>query len=368
MFPSARFRAGPGRSETEMKAKTTIYDIAREAGVSTATVTRVVRGDAAVRKDTREKVQRVIDLHAYAPSRSAQSLESGRSRALAVVLPSITNLYFSQIFDAAYWEADGNGCSVRLIQTKENQAISADIVRELIRCRMDGVLFAGNIWSSDRADLNDAMARLSHYMPVAAICPPGVELDCIRIESDLLNCARLPVRHLHTLGHRWIAFIGGSMHNKDASSRGVTFLEQLRLLGLPDDPAYHVDAGYDMEGGERAILRMLSTLDRKRWPTAVVAFNDLVALGAIRQLKKMGLKLPEDMAIVGCDNQFFCPYADPPLTSVDLHPAEMAQSAVRELLVARESASRSFAIVRDTTLVVRESCGAALGFRHFDRG
>ena len=339
-----------------MKAKTTIYDIAREAGVSTATVTRVVRGDAAVRKDTREKVQRVIDLHAYAPSRSAQSLESGRSRALAVVLPSITNLYFSQIFDAAYWEADGNGCSVRLIQTKENQAISADIVRELIRCRMDGVLFAGNIWSSDRADLNDA------------ICPPGVELDCIRIESDLLNCARLPVRHLHTLGHRRIAFIGGSMHNKDASSRGVTFLEQLRLLGLPDDPAYHVDAGYDMEGGERAILRMLSTLDRKRWPTAVVAFNDLVALGAIRQLKKMGLKLPEDMAIVGCDNQFFCPYADPPLTSVDLHPAEMAQSAVRELLVARESASRSFAIVRDATLVVRESCGAALGFRHFDRG
>lgn len=349
-----------------MKKKATIYDIAREAGVSTATVTRVVRGDPGVREATREKVQRVIDRNAYAPSMSAQNLESGRSKALAVVVPSISNLYFAKIFDSAYWEAADNGCSVRLFQTKDNQAIFPEIVNELIRCRMDGVLFAGNIWSADRADLNDAMERLNHYMPVAAICPPGVELNCIRIESDLLNCARLPVRHLHTLGHRRIAFIGGSMHSKDASHRGATFLEQLRLLGLPDDPAYHVDAGYDMEGGERAVLRMLSALPRERWPSAIVTFNDLVALGAIRQLKKMGQHLPEDMAIVGCDNLFFCPYSDPPLTSVDLHPAEMAQSAVRELLVARESASRSFSILRDATLVVRESCGAALGFRHFD--
>ena len=83
----------------------------------------------------------------------------------------------------------------------------------------------------------------------------------------------------------------------------------------------------------------------------------------IKQLKKMGLSLPQDMAIIGCDNQFFCAYTDPSLTSVDLHPEEMAQSAIRELLLARESSSRSFAIVRDATLVVRESCGAHLGFR-----
>ena len=132
---------------------------------------------------------------------------------------------------------------------------------------------------------------------------------------------------------------------------------------LPDDPAYHVDAGYDMESGERAVLRMLSGLDRSRWPSAIVTFNDLVALGVMKQLKKMGLKLPDDMAIIGCDNQFFCAYTDPSLTSVDLHPEEMARSAVRELLLARESSSRSFAMVREATLVVRESCGAQLGFR-----
>ena len=346
-----------------MEKKATIYDIAREAGVSTATVTRVVRGDPGVREATRQRVQQVIDRHAYTPNVSAQNLESGRSRTLAIVLPVVSNLYFNRLFDAVYWEAEKNGCSVRLFQTRENQAISPGIVSELIRCRMDGVLFAGSIWSTDRRDLNTALEKLGKYMPVATICPPDVALDCICIQSDLVNCSRLPVRHLHTLGHRRIAFIGGSMHSRDASRRGAGFLDQLRRLDLPDHPAYHVDTGYDMESGERAVLRMLSGLDRKEWPTALVTFNDLVALGAIKQLKKMGLSLPRDMAIVGCDNQFFCPYTDPPLTSVDLHPEEMAQSAVRELLVARESASRSFALVREATLVVRESCGAHLGFR-----
>ena len=347
-----------------MQKKTTIYDIAREAGVSTATVTRVLRQDPQVRAATREKVQRVIDAHAYTPSVSAQNLESGRSRILAVVVPSIANLYFGRIFDAVYWEAQRSGCSVRLFQTRENQAISPEIVMELIRCRMDGVLFAGSIWSTERSDLNSALEKLGKYMPVASICPPDVELDCIRIQSDLVNCARLPVRHLATLGHRRIAFIGGSMTSRDASRRGAGFLAQLRQMDLPDDPAYHVDAGYDLESGERAVLRMLSGLERKRWPTAIVAFNDLVALGAMKSLKKLGLSLPGDMAIVGCDNQFFCPYTDPPLTSVDLHPEELAQSAVRELLTAREADNApAFALLRDATLVIRESCGAHLGYR-----
>ena len=244
-----------------MKKKATIYDIAREAGVSTATVTRVVRKDPHVKEATRLKVQQVIDAHAYSPSISAQNLEGGRSRTLAVVLPVISNLYFNRIFDAAWWEAEKNGCSLRLFQTMENQAISPEIVNELIRCRMDGVLFAGSIWSADRGDLNTALEKLGKYMPVATICPPDVSLDCICIQSDLVNCSRLPVRHLHTLGHRRIAFLGGSMHSKDTSRRGVGFLEQLRMMDLPDDPAYHVDAGYDMESGERAVLRMLSGLE-----------------------------------------------------------------------------------------------------------
>ena len=162
-----------------MSKKVTIYDIAREAGVSTATVTRVFRHDPHVSEATRIKVQQIIDAHDYTPSLSAQNLEGGRTRTLALVLPVVSNLYFNRIFDAAYWEAEKNGCSVRLFQTMENQAISPEIVNELIRCRMDGVLFAGSIWSADRDDLNVALERLGKYMPVATICPDDVSLECI---------------------------------------------------------------------------------------------------------------------------------------------------------------------------------------------
>ena len=349
-----------------MSQKVTIYDIAREAGVSTATVTRVVAGSPKVKAATREKVQRVIDAHAYTPSASAQNLEHGRTKTIAIVMPTILNPYFTRIYDAAYWEAEKNGYNAWIFQVRENNPSPRELVDELIRRRMDGVLFAGSIWSAERRDLNDALSRLKHHMPVAVICPPSVKLDCICIHSDLVSCSRLPVRHLHALGHRRIAFIGGSMQFKDNSKRGENFLEELRALGLIDDPAYHVDTGYDEEGGERAVLRMFSVLDKKRYPTALIAFNDRVALGAIKQLKQMGLRLPQDIAIIGCDNQFFCPYTDPPLTSVDLHPEEMAQSAVRELLVSRSSATQSFSMMREATLIVRESCGAKLGFRKLD--
>ena len=352
-----------------MQKKATIYDIAREAGVSTATVTRVVRGDSNVRDATREKVQRVIDAHAYAPSASAQHLEDGQSRTIAIVMPAVINPYFTRIYNEAYKEAEAHGYYAWLFQIQENKPIPRTLVDELIRRRIDGVIFAGGIWSTERSGLADALVRHKNYMPVATICPPSVKMDCICIHSDLASCSRLTVRHLHALGHRRIAFIGGSMQFKDNSKRGENFLEELRALDLPDDPAYHVDAGFDAESGERAILRMLSGLERKRWPTAIIAFNDQMALGAIKQLKQMGLRLPEDMAIIGCDNQFFCPYTDPPLTSVDLHPEEMARSAVRELLFAVENSgckTSSFSMMREATLIVRESCGARLGYRRFE--
>lgn len=346
-----------------MGKKVTIYDIAREAGVSTATVTRVVSGHPSVKAETRERVQRVIDAHAYAPSAAARDLERGQAHTIGIVMPAVINPYFTRIYNTAYEEAAANGYYAWLFQIEEREPIPRGLVDELIQRRLDGVIFAGGIWSTERSGLREALVRLKHHMQVAVVCPPATQLDCICIHSDLVGCSRLPVRHLHALGHRRIAFIGGSMQLKDFSQRGQNFLEEMRALGLPDDPAYHVDCGYDAESGERAVLRMLSGLERRRWPTALIAFNDLMALGALKQLKQMGLRVPEDMAIIGCDNQFFCPYTDPPLTTVDLHPEEMAQSAVRELLVARGVSASPFSFMREASLIVRESCGAKLGYR-----
>lgn len=345
----------------------TIYDIARKAGVSTATVTRVTSGSPYVKASTRERVQQIIDECGYVPSAAAHNLEGSDTRTIGIVMPAVVNPYFDRIYNTVYEVAGQNGYYAFLMRINESQPIPRELIDEIIRRRMDGVIFAGNIWSSRRSGLTDALGRLRGHMPAVAICPPATDLDCICIHSDLVSCSRLPVRHLHALGHRRIAFIGGSMQLKDSSKRGENFLEELRALGLCDFPDYHVSCGLDMESGERAVLRMLSGLERRQWPTGMIAFNDLIALGAMKQLKRMGIRLPEEMAIIGCDDQFFCPYTDPALTSVDLHPEEMASSAVRELLFAHENngeaGDHAFSMMHEATLVVRESCGAKLGYR-----
>lgn len=346
-----------------MEKKATIYDIAKEAGVSTATVTRVMAGHPSVRTSTRQRVQQVIDLHGYAPSTVARDLENGRNKTFGIILPEITNPYFAQIFAGADDEARKNGYALWLHQLPSNEAIESEVVNELIQKRLEGAFFVGGIWEAGRKGLTEALRRLRQYMPIVALCPPQTNLDCICLYNDLASCTRHAVRHLHVLGHRRVAFIGGSLQVGGSGARGQGFLAELRDLGLPDDPAYHHEGGFDAESGERAVSRLLSGLPRSKWPTALVAFNDLVALGSMRQLKQMGLRLPEDMAVIGCDNSFFCPYTDPPLTSMDLHAEDHARSAIRELLVAKETDPQPFNIVRDATLVVRESCGAKLGYR-----
>ncbi|MEG0902239.1 MAG: LacI family DNA-binding transcriptional regulator, partial [Clostridia bacterium] len=312
---------------------------------------------------TRERVQAVIARHNYTPSSIARELERGQNKTIAVILPEVINPYFAQLFSAADDEARKNGYAVWLYQLPSNEAVEDSVVEDLIRRRLEGAFFVGGIWEAARPGLMDALKRLGQYMPIVAICPPMTNLSCICLYNDLVTCVQHAVRHLHVLGHRRIAFIGGSLQVGGSGARGQGFLAELRALGLPDDPAYHHEGGFDAESGERAVQRLLSGLERGRWPTALIAFNDLVALGAMKQLKQMGLKLPDEMAIIGCDNQFFCPYTDPPLTSMDLHPDEHARSAIRELISAKENDTTPFTLMRDATLVVRESCGAKLGYR-----
>lgn len=347
----------------EQRKKITIYGIAKEAGVSTATVTRVMAGHASVRPATREKVQQVIDRHGYTPSAIARDLETGKSRTIGIILPDIANPYFAQLFAAADNETRKNGYSAWLYELPSYESVESELVDELIRRRLEGAFFVGGIWEVERQGLTDALRRLGQYMPIVALCPPQANLNCICLYNDLISSVRHAVQHLHVLGHRRIAFIGGSTQVGGSGARGRGFLNELHALNLPDDPAYHHEGGFDAESGERSVLRLLSGLPKNRWPTALIAFNDLVALGAMKQLKQLGLKLPEDMAVIGCDNQFFCPYTDPPLTSIDLHAEDHARSAIRELLSANENHTPPFNLMRDATLVIRESCGAKLGYR-----
>ncbi|MCR4875706.1 MAG: LacI family transcriptional regulator [Clostridiales bacterium] len=341
--------------------RTTIYDIAREAGVSAATVTRVLNGSARVRENTREKVQQIIDHHGYAPSSVAQDLGSGNTRTLGVILPDIRNPYFAALVSSADAEARRHGYSIWLYQLPKKGEITAQVIDSLITRRLSGAFFIGGFYDIDRPDLREMLARLGKYMPIVAICPPREGLGFICMYNDLDNAMRSAVRHLHSLGHRRFAMIGGAANLSESGSRALSFLDELNQLGLPQPMDYGHLGGGTPEDGQQEILRLMTVLPSRDRPTAIIAYNDLVALGAMHQLRRMGFRIPEDVAVIGCDNQFFCPYTSPPLTSIDMQAAEHACDAVRELLSASEN--RSAAIVRGATLVVRESCGVALGWR-----
>ena len=137
----------------------------------------------------------------------------------------------------------------------------------------------------------------------------------------------------------------------------------MERLGLPADLEISTDAGFTPQAGELCVNRLLSATPEPDRPTALIAINDLVALGALRQLQRMGLRVPRDMALIGCDNQFFTPFLDPPLTTVDLHPFDHGVSAVEELIGALRGGTAIYSQIRECSLIVRESCGALLGPR-----
>jgi len=338
-----------------MSEHTTIFDIAREAGVSIATVSRVISGSASVRAETRERVLAVVAKYNFRPSMVATGLSRKKTHTMGIILPLIQNPFYSMMCVALQLEAERLNYSTLLFQVPRGAILSQDFLDQLIARRLDGVIFSGDVTddSSSESAL-ESMRRLRRQMPLVAInlrevCP---DLPCL--VTHLSACSALAIRHLTKLGHSRIALLGGVGAAVLTNTREQGYLDEMERLGLAP---YPMTAGEDPLGGEAGVTSLFAQLDSRERPTALVAFNDLVALGALRQLKRMGLRVPEDIALVGCDNQFFAPYTDPPLTTLDLHIEETSRLAMNLLVSAQTANLDAFAQHFEPTLIVRESCG-----------
>ncbi|MBR2943043.1 MAG: substrate-binding domain-containing protein, partial [Clostridia bacterium] len=238
------------------------------------------------------------------------------------------------------------------------------VVDRIIEQKPEGAVLVGGIIDNREACSRENLLRLQRAMPLVTIGPRVDGLNSINISSDLSVSVRKSINHLHALGHRRIAFIGGTSDIQSSSIREKSFYEEMDRLGLPCDRNLHAETGYIPQDGEICVAKLFARLSPGELPTALIAINDLVALGAMRQLQRMGLRIPDDVAIIGCDNQFFTPYLNPPLTTVDLHPEEHGRNAISELIAAGSGGSIvPYSQISECTLIVRESCGAALGYR-----
>jgi LacI family transcriptional regulator len=334
-------------------ATVTIRDVARKAGVSPMTVSRVINDSAQVSPETRGRVEHAIADLGYVPSRLARGLSGQRTGTLALIVPDVANPFFTLIVRGAEDVARRAGYRVILCDTRADLDIEREVIEEMIAHRVEGILIAP---VSDRSLVH--LRRLAKFaVPYVLVdrTVRGVEADAVL--GDSAAGAQRLVEHLISLGHRRIGMIIESDDVSTARERRQGYGAALEAAGLDVDPAIVVDATVDPSGGFDGMHRLLQMRDR---PTAVFTVNNLVALGAIEAVRAAGLEVPDDVALVCFDDIEYASRLYPFLTVME-QPAETFGTLGTQLLLERienRGPERKRVVVLAGEFVVRRSCGA----------
>lgn len=322
----------------------TIHDIAREAGVSPSTVSRVLTGSTPVAPQKREAVLAVVDSLHYRPNAVAQGLARGRSWAVGVLTPDIAPPYYGQILKGIEQGLLGTGYHPVFASGSPVDA-ARRALDLLVSLRVDALVVVGGQIPDE--DILDVAAR----MPLVAIARslPGLEHRCLHVAN--VEGAYEATRHLIRLGHRRIAHLTGLPTHPHSQERIEGYRRALRDAGLPEDPNLIVEGDFGEGPGVAGVEALIA---RKVRFTALFAGNDEIAAGAQLALFHHGLMVPGDVSIVGFDDQPSSAFCTPPLTTVRQPVEEMGIAAAQALLrlLAREDVSLpSFG----TELIIRES-------------
>jgi DNA-binding LacI/PurR family transcriptional regulator len=338
--------------------RVTSKDVARLAGVSRTTVSFVLNNvaSAQISPETRQKVlQAAIEL-GYVPDAAAQSLASGRSKIIGLVLNRsphhfVTDAYITQVLNVLVVEARKHDMRL-LLEIVEDSHPKETYLNLAISKRIDGIIFSGPRFD----DL--ALQTLFEYgFPTVVMGKlPGTLFPYIDIDNRA--AAYQAVAHLLKLGHTRIACItNAALSYTAAVERLQGYRDALQDYHVPYDPALVRHGDFDPESG---FVQMSSLLQQRPLPTAVFAASDVVAMGVIAAIKEHRLAIPGDIALVGFDDVPLARYLDPPLTTIRLPTARMAQMASDMVidLIHRKEPKEKYVLL-DTELVIRKSCGAA---------
>ena len=322
--------------------------MAREAGVSTATVSHVINGTKYVTDDTRKRVLDAIKRCEYHPNAHARSLASGRSNMIGLLISDISNPFFPEVVKSIESAAFERGYNVILLNTNYDPERAADYVRRLSELKMAGVAL---MTSELDSELFEAITRRQTSVVFDSHDVAGERMGNICV--DYAAGIEEAVRHLVSLGHRRIAHIAGASRIPSGVIRREAFLDFMKRY-LPDEPEPSVYEGdFRLDGGRRAASEILAAPEL---PTAVIAANDMMALGAMREFRKAGLSIPSDISVVGFDDIAFAALSEPPLTTVCSPRAEIGRRVVETLVNMIEHPEHKGSELRiPTHLITRDS-------------
>jgi LacI family transcriptional regulator len=325
----------------------TIYEVAGRAGVSIATVSRVLRGTAPVAEPTRARVLAAVEELRYTPSRLGRSLAERRHAANGIVFPDLSGPYFAEVVLGYEEVAAELGRSVLILSTHGRLA-ARDMVLDLA-ARVDGLVVLGRT-------VDDQVLELlaGRGMPLVVLARDSVAgADSVNAENE--QSAAALAKHLVTVhGYRDLAFLGDATNSPDTYQRWHGFREGLRESGLGSKPAL-VPCAFDEIGGHSAATHVLSAPGR---PRALFCANDEIALGAITAAEELGLRVPDDVAITGWDDVMAARHSRPGLTTVRQPMRQLGAWSARRLheRLGGEASDPRHEVL-PTQLVVRRSCG-----------
>lgn len=322
-----------------------IKDVAREAGVSTATVSHVLNRTRFVSEETRLKVVSAIERCNYYPNAHARSLASGRSHTIGLLVSDISNPFFPELAKSVEDVAFERGYDVILLNTKYEAKRTSHYVRRLIERKVAGVALMTS--ELDFAVI-DELAR-KHVSVVFLDLGTAAE-RMSNLTVDYAMGITEAVRHLVQLGHKSIAYVGGPNRLRSAAKRLEAFRHALAQV-LPNAEPFGVYEGdFQLDGGRRIAREILSGASL---PTAIITANDMMALGVMQECRAAGVSIPGDVSIIGFDDIAFAALAYPPLTTVCLPRHELGRRAVEALINTIEEPAHQGVELRIPTYLVK---------------
>ncbi|GAF24864.1 transcriptional regulators [Moorella thermoacetica Y72] len=325
----------------------TIYDVAKKAGVSTATVSKVINKKGSVGQETTERVLKAIEELGYKPNLIAQALSGKNTHTIALILPDITNPFFAEIARGVEDRARELGYNVVLCNTDNDTVKEEEYVTALQQKNIDGFIFA----TATKDD--PVIPRLyKQDIPISLIVRdlPGVNVSTVLVDD--YQGGYIATRHLTELGHRRIGLIVGPLNIASYTERLRGYVQALSEVGQPFIPELVLSGRNRIDEGHKLGLSLLSIEEP---PTAVFVANDPIAVGVMKAAVTLDYKLPQDLSIVGYDNTVFASICDPPLTSV-AQPVDEMGRMVAELTIKAIGGDRTpYRVVLPPSLVERQS-------------
>jgi LacI family transcriptional regulator len=328
-----------------------IRQVAKLAGVSNATVSRVINGSDLVTPETTQRIQRIIQELNFVPNRSAAHFKHGKSHIYGIIVPDLTNPFFMEmvkIFEELLVE---NELELLIANTDFHHSRTKRSVHRMLLRRVDGVAFLCS--ELEAASLE---SLVQNRIPVVTTDHHRTALGISDIVVDFRDGMTQIVEHLKNLGHQNIGFIGGTEGVATSRDRRESFVNAVVKFGMSSRDSWMVPGDFRIRGGTAG---MEVLLDQDEVPTAVVTANDLTAIGALRKAHERGLRIPEDISVTGCDDIEMSDVVYPPLTTLRISRKQYAQMLFEALQMGVDELRPGKVLSLPMQIVVRQSTGPA---------